>query len=196
MLIAIVDTETTGTDASRDHLLEVACVTYCTTSKRVVRQYSALVKTLGAGVTVAPEITAINGITADMVEESGVELFVAMERVLGDISGVRTVFAHNASFDKGFLEKAAARVSVLLPPTPWLDTRTQVPYPESMKSKRLIHLAAEHGVQIRPAHEAMSDCLMLLDVLKNYDIERLTTMVEYRRSSALKLAPNPVDGKL
>lgn len=186
MLIAVLDTETGGLNAATDPLLEVAVLVYCTTQKRVVRTRAALVKT-PESYTVPPEITAINGITKTMAAEAGLPLADVMAGVIADIAMVRTVFAHNAAFDKSFLEAAARVTGIPMPSTPWLDTRTQIPFPEHMKSKRLIHLAAEHGVQIRPAHEATSDCLMLLDILKMYNIEQLTTLVEYRRQSHIKL---------
>ena len=99
---AIVDTETTGTDPVADKVIELAILKfeYCAESGaigRVLGRYDAFED---PEMPIPPESTAIHGITDDMVR--GQRLDDAAIAVL--LEGVGLVVAHNARFDRGFLE--------------------------------------------------------------------------------------------
>ena len=157
-MYCLVDVETTGLTA-QDKLLEVAYVLWDTT--RVIEVGSFLGDCTG----IPSAITEINGIRNGM--RSGV---LPIERLNGfDFPFI----AHNAPFDRGFLERAG------LDEKEWIDTSVDIPYPAYIKTRKLTHLCAELGIPTNGAHCAVYDCLMMLEILKKFDIE------EVRRISKL-----------
>jgi hypothetical protein len=100
---AIVDTETTGTDGSIDQVIELAVVVfeYCHVSGQVGRVLASYDGLEDPGRPIPPESTAIHGITDPMVAGQRID-DAAVTRLL---EGVGIVIAHNARFDRGFLER-------------------------------------------------------------------------------------------
>ena len=157
---AIVDTETTGTDPVADKVIELAIVKfeYCAESGaigRVLGRYDAFED---PEMPIPPESTAIHGITDDMVR--GQRLDDAAIAVL--LEGVGLVVAHNARFDRGFLETRLPVFNTLA----WGCSWREVPWHEAgIESSKLEYLAYRHGF-FYEGHRAEADCLALLEVLR------------------------------
>jgi DNA polymerase III epsilon subunit-like protein len=157
---AVVDTETTGTDPATDKVIELAIVTfeYCAASGtigRVTGRYDAFED---PGMAIPPESTAIHGITDEMV--SGKRFDDAAIGAL--LAGVGLVVAHNARFDRGFLEPRLPVFGTL----PWSCSWQEVPWHEAgLGSSKLEYLAYRHGF-FYEGHRAEADCLALLEVLR------------------------------
>ena len=100
---AVVDVETTGTNPDRDKIIELGICLF-----EYDRQNGRIYKVLGSwewfedlGFSIPPEITSITGITDAMVAGHHFD-----ERAVNDLLGrIVLVIAHNASFDRRFLEK-------------------------------------------------------------------------------------------
>lgn len=103
----VFDLETTGMRASFDRIVEIGAV-------RVDRDgsLSRFETLVNPGVPIPPALTAVHGISNDMVE-SAPKFSDAAYRFLDFSSGSRLV-AHNASFDLAFLQESLARSG--LPP--------------------------------------------------------------------------------
>jgi len=157
---AIVDTETTGTDASTDKIIELAVIVfeYCADTGevgRVVETYDGLED---PGFPIPPESTAIHGITDAMV--AGHKIDDARVEALLKQAGL--VIAHNARFDRGFLE---ARLPVFAG-LPWACSWQEVPWSDAgIESSKLEYLAYRYGF-FYEGHRAEIDCLALLEVLR------------------------------
>ncbi len=157
---AIVDTETTGTDASTDKVIELAVIVfeYCADTGevgRVVETYDGLED---PGFPIPPESTAIHGITDAMV--AGHKIDDARVEALLKQAGL--VIAHNARFDRGFLE---ARLPVFAG-LPWACSWQEVPWSDAgIESSKLEYLAYRYGF-FYEGHRAEIDCLALLEVLR------------------------------
>lgn len=77
---------------------------------------------------------------------------------------------HNSlGFDQPLLLAESARHGVEPSSLPWIDTSVDVPYPEKIKTRKLVHLAAEHNFINTLAHRALSDVLTMLKILSHYD---------------------------
>ncbi len=156
---AIVDTETTGTDASTDRVIELAIVVfeYCHatgTVGRVLETYDALED---PGIPIPPASTAIHGITDDMVTGQRID-DASVSRLL---ESVGIVIAHNAGFDRRFLEPRLPVFATL----PWGCSWLEVPWFEAgIASSKLEYLAYRHGF-FYDGHRAEADCHALLEVL-------------------------------
>ena len=118
----ILDTETTGMDPAADKLIELGLLAFEYSREscqigRVLGSYSGLED---PGRPIPPESTAIHHITDEMVR--GLRLDEpAIERLLG---GAGVVIAHNAGFDRPFVE---ARLPVFRG-LPWACSLREVPW--------------------------------------------------------------------
>ena len=157
---AIVDTETTGTDPAIDKVIELAVVVfeYCWESGvvgRVLDRYDGLED---PGQPIPAESTAIHGITDAMVAGKRID----DAAVARSLEGVGIVIAHNAGFDRKFLEPRLPVFASL----PWGCSWQEVPWSEAgIESSKLEYLAYRYGF-FYEGHRAEVDCLALLEVLR------------------------------
>ena len=156
---AVIDTETTGTDPSRDRIIELAVVVFeydrdSGAVGPVVERYSAFED---PGFPIPPESTAIHHITDDMVRGQRFDE-LALQRCLRE---VQLVVAHNAAFDRRFLELRFPLFETLA----FGCSQYDIPWSEAgISSHKLEYLAYRAGF-FYEGHRAEIDCLALLEVL-------------------------------
>lgn len=156
----VVDTETTGLSLEVDAIIEFAMVVfeYDKESGQVYRILEIFDELEDPGRPIPPESTAVHGITDDMVAGKRIN----DERVSELLQGVDLVIAHNAQFDRPFLEGRLPVFATL----PWACSFQQVAWAEeSMASAKLEYLAYRVGF-FYDAHRAEADCLALLELLQ------------------------------
>ncbi len=157
--VAVLDTETTGLDHSKDRIIELALVRVdvdVQTGLPVggMQVYDGLED---PGLTIPREVQEITGISNEMVQ--GKRLDEAVVARLLD--GVDLVIAHNAGFDRPFCE---ARMPVFRQ-LAWACSFADVDWREQgRRSAKLESLAFENG-WFYDAHRAEMDCHALLAVL-------------------------------
>jgi DNA polymerase-3 subunit epsilon len=157
---AIVDTETTGTDPANDRIIELAVVVfeYSAASGDVGRMLGSLDALEDPGIPIPASSTAIHGITDEMVAGRRID-DAAVARLL---DGVGIVIAHNAGFDRKFLEPRLPVFTAL----PWGCSWQEVPWSEAgIESSKLEYLAYRYGF-FYEGHRAEIDCRALLEVLR------------------------------
>lgn len=152
-MYCIVDVETTGLE-THDRILEVAAVVW--DGRRVLESRSIIIGGLAP-----PRITEITGIKEGMMRGP------LPLQWLNDLDCY--FVAHNAPFDRGFLERAG------LEKKRWIDTCVDVPYPKHITTRKLTHLCADHGIPTIGAHCALYDCLMVVELLSRYSLAEVTT---------------------
>ena len=156
---AIVDTETTGTDAATEKVIELAIVVfeYCHVSGTVGRVLDTYDGLEDPGIPIPPASTAIHGITDAMVAGQRID----DARVAGLLEPVGLVIAHNAGFDRKFLEPRLPVFATL----PWGCSWLEVPWGDAgITSSKLEYLAYRYGF-FYDGHRAEADCRALLEVL-------------------------------
>lgn len=157
---AIVDTETTGLSAATDKIIELGMLIFEYSPEtgevyRIVERYGALED---PGIPIAPVITDITGITADMVRGQRID-DDHVERLL---QGCAIVIAHNAAFDRPFLE---ARLHVFAS-YPWACSLKDIDWSaEAMGAGKLDYLAYRYGFFF-DGHRAINDCEALLEIVR------------------------------
>nr|WP_314629709.1 3'-5' exonuclease [uncultured Noviherbaspirillum sp.] len=157
---AVVDTETTGLSLETDSIIEFAMVVfeYCRESGQVFRILDIFDQLEDPGVPIPPASTAVHGITDDMVAGKRIDDAQVAELV----QGLDVVIAHNARFDRPFLEERLPIFRSL----PWACSLQQVGWSEEqMSSAKLEYLAYRMGF-FYDAHRAQTDCLALLELLQ------------------------------
>ncbi|MEA5079300.1 MAG: helicase C-terminal domain-containing protein [Anaerolineaceae bacterium] len=93
-----IDIETTGLDAQRDAIIEIAAVKF--TGRRVDSEWTSLIN---PGRPIPPQITQLTGINNEMVRNAPPIRAVLQE--LADFVGDLPIVGHNVRFDMGFLQR-------------------------------------------------------------------------------------------
>ncbi|MBX3494513.1 MAG: 3'-5' exonuclease, partial [Parvibaculum sp.] len=154
----VVDVETTGLDPQRDEIIELAMTPFnygldgtifsVGDSFQGLRQPSE---------PIGPEITAITGITNEMVAGRIIDPAV----VATFAAPASLVIAHNAAFDRRFLE----RFSDVFSTKPWACSLSQIDWAsEGFEGTKLAYLAQAAGF-FYDRHRAMHDCLATVELL-------------------------------
>ena len=185
---AIVDTETTGTDHGCDHVIELAVVVfeYCAASGAVGRVLGVYDGLEDPGVPIPASSTAIHGITDAVVEGQRID----DASVLSVLDGVGLVIAHNAGFDRKFLEPRLPVFAGLH----WGCSWQEVPWSEAgIESSKLEYLAYRYGF-FYEGHRAEVDCLALLEVLRQpfaeSGVSALRLLLDSAREPSFRLWAN------
>jgi DNA polymerase-3 subunit epsilon len=156
----VLDTETTGRDAEQDKVIELALVKfkYEADSGRIVSIQEVYSSLEDPGVPIPPETTAIHGITDEMVAGKTFD----DSRIATFMQGVDIVIAHNASFDRCFIER---RLPVFMD-VAWGCSHVQIPWAaEGFGGSKLEFLAWSSGF-FYDAHRSEVDCRALLELLR------------------------------
>jgi DNA polymerase III subunit epsilon len=157
--VLILDTETTGLDSSRDRIIELALILVdVDKATGLPLQVQEVFDELeDPGRPIPAEATRVTGITDAMV--AGKRLDEA--RIAELMKGVDLVIAHNARFDRGFVEARLPAFAQL----PWACSVAEIDWQaQGRGSAKLEFLAHELGF-FYDAHRAEMDCHALLAVL-------------------------------
>ena len=191
----VIDTETTGTDTRADHVIELAMLRfeYCLVTGAVCRVTDVYTEFEDPGEPIPPESTAIHGITDDMVKGRHID----PARVAALLDGAGVVIAHNAAFDRPFLERQLPAFAQ----KPWACSHAQVPWAEEgFPGSKLEYLGVACGFFFE-AHRSEIDCRALLEVLSRplpkSGRTALATMLERARAPSLWVwaTGSPFDSK-
>jgi DNA polymerase-3 subunit epsilon len=151
LVAAVVDVETTGTNPDRDRIIELGICLF-----EYERQSGRIYKIVGSwecledpGFSIPAEITKITGITDEMVAGHHID-----DRAVNDLlDRVVLVIAHNANFDRRFLEK---RLPVFAAKH-WACSRADIDWKgEGVRSSALEFIAYSLGF-FHDQHRAASD---------------------------------------
>ena len=159
LVAAIVDVETTGTNAESDKIIEFGICLF-----EYLRHDGRIYKVLGSwewfedpGFSIPPEITNLTGITDEMVAGHSID-----DRAVNDLLGrVVLVIAHNAAFDRCFLERRLPVVAT----KHWACSHSDIDWKaEGVRSSALEFVAYALGF-FHDGHRAASDCRATLHIL-------------------------------
>ncbi len=155
----VFDLETTGLDPARNEIVEIGAI-------RVNRDsghhdtFRTLVKPCRP---IPARITAINGISDEMVGQDGIGLGDALRGFVEFIQDLPLV-AFNAEFDMAFLQQAAKRCNVdIRNPAACALQAARLAWP-GRRSYRLTDLARDGGLSPEGTHRALDDCRRTLVV--------------------------------
>lgn len=179
----VVDTETTGSRAGDDRLIEIAAVRLV--GGEVVDTFQQLVD---PGRHVPRRITRLTGISTAMVygQPTATETMPRFVEFLGDA----VLVAHNLPFDARFLDVALAEAGLEPLQNPALDTlRLSRRLLSSLPSKGLSALTAHFGITVNGRHRALGDAtataellVILLDRLRiEFGVETVDDLLGFQR---------------
>ena len=175
-----IDFETTGLDFEKDRITEIGAVLWDVPAQAPVAIYNALLQHWDAP-PITEEITRLTGITQAMIDDFGVPASVGFSQLTRMMNVCDAAVAHNgAGFDRPMLdaqmkryvgEVATTKIEREYPWTlPWIDTCQDIEFPAHITTRKLTHLAAEHGFLNPFSHRAVFDVLTMMRVLSGYDL--------------------------
>ena len=160
---AVIDVETTGLMHDQDKIIEIGVRQF--KFNRSTGEILSLEKAYGSlqdpRQEIKPEITALTGITNEMVKGKEIQ-WAEVDRILTE---AQFVIAHNASFDRPFIDELspASRERV------WGCSFQQVDWTlKGLPSQKLEILSIYHGF-FNGAHRALNDADSLLYLLSQKD---------------------------
>ena len=153
-----VDTETTGLDPQRDEIIELAMVPFTYGVDGVIYSVGEAFQQLRQpSKPIPPEVTAITGIDDALVEGK----LIDPEVVASFAAPAALVVAHNAAFDRKFLE----RYCQIFNTKPWACSMCEVDWAgEGYEGTKLAYLAAGTGF-FYERHRATHDCMAAIELL-------------------------------
>ncbi len=161
----VIDTETTGLDAAKSIMIEVGAhaFLYSVTDGipvRVIDTYEAM---QDPGGPLPERITKLTGLTdADLAGQ-----IIHASRLADLMASASIIIAHNASFDRPFIDRFLARRSVGPIRATWACSIQQVAWEaHGLPSSKLEALCALHGFYCT-AHRAGADAAALLKLLSH-----------------------------
>lgn len=156
----LLDVETTGTDPKIDRLVEVGAVLFDPNLGVPVRAESILIGGEGNAA------EAINRIPAAALRGSWcMDEAEALERICEMTERVPYLLAHNAEFDRQWLDGS------MPPGARWICTYTEAQWPRSATGT-LASIALQLDLGVARAHRAIEDCLLLAAILgRTHEIE-------------------------
>jgi DNA polymerase III subunit epsilon len=178
MLLLGIDLETSGLDYTKDRIVEIGAVLFDWDTKTPVQLMSELIDpTMDLGgheFPLAEEVISVTGITDQMLGKYGAHEKDVLQKLetLAQFGDYRV--GHNCNmFDSLFMTEAYKRFSLVEPSLPWLDTMTDIKFPESIKTRNLKHLAAEHDFLPGFSHRAVFDVMTMFRVMSHYDLDAM-----------------------
>lgn len=159
--IVVFDTETTGLSPADDHVLEIAALAL--ENGVETGRFESLID---PGVPIPPALTAIHGITDEMVR--GRPPFAEVAAGFLEFAGDAILAAHNAVYDVSMLIVPMRAAGLAPRGNPVLDTCRLARRLVASPSYKLTVLAKTLGIPMPTAHRAMADveaCTALFRVL-------------------------------
>jgi DNA polymerase-3 subunit epsilon len=159
LVAAVVDVETTGTNTDRDKIIElgVCLFEYDRETGRIYRVLDSREWFEDPGFSIPPQITNITGINDEMVAGNSID-----DQAVNDLlKRVVLVIAHNASFDRRFLERRLPAFGT----KHWACSHSEIDWKaEGIRSSALEFIAYALGF-FHDGHRAASDCRATLHAL-------------------------------
>jgi DNA polymerase III subunit epsilon len=175
-----LDTETTGLDYKKDKIIELALVPFeYGKDGRIFRVLDSYSGFQDPGIPLNEQITSLTGITNEMVKGKVIDC----SRVDELVSSASLIIAHNAEFDRKFVEKQFS----IFKQKAWGCSYKQIPWNnENISSAKLEYLAYKFGF-FYDAHRAEVDCLV--------GIHLLTKVLPISKELSFKILLNNVEEK-
>ena len=180
-MILGLDLETTWTTPVNPKIarpLEIGAVLYCEKMNKVMQVQSDLIYDEYHPES-PPELVELTGITDEMRKAFGIPSKEAHKRLNSLMEKADFVVAHNGNFfDKIIYQEECDRVGLGVVEKPWIDTKSDLPFPKHIKTTKLTYLCAEHGFVNPFAHRALFDVLSMLKVMSCYDFETVARLAK------------------
>lgn len=159
----IVDTETTGLDGKKDHIIEIGAVLYSVENGGTLIEAGTLLPLPDGVKNIAVDI---NRITDHLIQEMGSLRTYFQSTIFPLMIKEADIFvAHNAAFDSNFL---GIMDPILWSSKPWVCSKSDFTFAKGKPGDSLVNLTLAHGLGVASAHRALTDCQNLARIFDTY----------------------------
>ena len=181
----ILDTETTGLNPAEDKVIQLSMLHFTYDEQGIIKLGDLFDAYQDPGMPIPEEVTRITGITQEMVDGRSID-----EAEVSDfISGVDMVVAHNAGFDRKFIERAFPGASFAQ--KDWHCSIEQIDWPARGERRGTLEMLALKAGFVYDAHNSRSDILATAFVLAN-EMHEAKPSPFVEMLSAATLAPHHI----
>ena len=179
-----IDVETTGLSFVDDEIIELAMVPFSYgNSGKIFENFEPYQSFQEPRNEIPAEITSLTGITQNMV----VGCRLDHERIENYLAQADILIAHNAAFDRKFMEKLFEQARI----KPWACSATQINWrAEGFEGSRLGYLVASAGF-FYDRHRALNDCYAAIELLArplpNSKLTALNVLLENARRPSWRI---------
>jgi DNA polymerase-3 subunit epsilon len=166
MNLLILDCETTGLKSGEHKMIEVAAVLYNVETKTALASLQTLVYNHENQ---CEHINNISVASLELVKGTEVPYYETLRHMANCAD---YIVAHNAPFDKGFVEVTIGDLG-----KPWICSKADLKFPLAGKSSRLGHLAYDHNIPVLNAHRGLDDVNILISLLGVLTPEELADQI-------------------
>lgn len=176
MLLFGIDLETTGLDPDKDEITEIGFAMFDTEYWQIINTYGYLVQIRQK---LDSRITEITGLTDKILFEHGYPFEHVVKHLRYFMDKADYLVGHNGiNFDSIMLTENVKRAGLeSLPEKPWIDTKIDLPFPPTIRSRSLVTLCAEHGFLNPFPHRALFDVAAMFKLLSMYDFDEIMSIV-------------------
>lgn len=175
----ILDIETTGANATKDQITEIALL--LVDDNKLIGQWQSLIN---PGIHIPRQIQELTGITDDMVQYA--PSFADIANELYELLDDRILVAHSARFDYGFLKNAFAAIAMPFSSKVLCTVRlSRKLYPQYQRHN-LDSIIERFNLQCDKRHRAMTDVNVLWQFLQLAKAEHGATKINEAISVIIK----------
>ena len=171
----IIDLETTGLDPNKDRIIEIGLLSFVTDAENepsVIETYSGLED---PGMEISAEVTKITGLNSSILRGHKIRWEIVREI----LSSGSIVIAHNAAFDRAFMERRPEMAGLDFH---WGCSAKHINWSaHGHRTRALNYLAADLGFVNPFAHRALFDCATTFRIIspKLQELVERSYMREY-----------------
>ena len=174
MIVAGIDFETTSVDPHTCHPTEFALVLWEAETNKIIEPMSFLID---VPATIDIDNEHITGISKRLVTTYGYRWEETQVYILQRLVFADYLMAHNVEFDRTILKRMVNWDNYYgekpFDDSHWIDTMTDISYPEKIKTRSLPYLAAEHGFLNPFPHRALFDVMTMIQIASMYDFDEI-----------------------
>lgn len=179
MLVCGYDTETTGLDTEKDHIIEVGAMLYDTEKRVPLKVYNTFIRPLSP---LPAGYVSPTGIHAEWLVRYGVSLPEAFGQIQCMVAATdpHIVVAHNGlNFDRLITLAELKRHNIqghAMAEAHWVDTRQDIPFEKEPDSRKLKYIACDHNFINPFPHRALFDVSTMMKVVSHYNFEEILAL--------------------
>lgn len=168
-----------GVNLLKDRITEIGAVLWDVRMNQPVKILSELINEPDH-LPITEEICELTGISDEMLDLYGIKN-QELEQFLITLSNLMKkadyIVAHNGNnYDRPMLGSLYNRMGLEFPNTPWIDTASDVEFPNKIKGRSLSQLEYAHGFINPFSHRAVTDVLSMLKIASSYDFSRMALL--------------------